>query len=60
MDDEISINLFCRSLDSRLGRLLRSMKVLLEYGLSGHASGDCGLAGLGTDLMVLFCFFDFF
>ncbi len=48
MDDEISIRLFCHSLDSRLRLLLRLMKVLLEYGdyngLSGHAAGDCRLS----------------
>ena len=53
MDDEILINLFCPSLDSRLGLLLRSMKVLLEYGLSGHASGDCGWLRNGSDGAVL-------
>ena len=42
MDDEISINLFCHSLGSRL-RLLRSVKVLLDFGLSGHAARDCRL-----------------
>jgi hypothetical protein len=43
MDDEISIRLFCHSLGSRLRLLLRLLKVLLEYGLSGHAAGDCRL-----------------
>jgi hypothetical protein len=42
MDDEISIHLYC-SLDSRWRLLLRLMKVLLEDGLSGHATGDCRL-----------------
>ena len=39
MDDEISIILFCHYLGSRL-RLLRLVKVLLEFGLSGHAARD--------------------
>jgi hypothetical protein len=43
MDDEISIQLFCHSLDSWLRLLLRSVKVLLEFGLSGHAARDCRL-----------------
>ena len=43
MDDEISINLFCHSLGSRLRLLLRLVKVLLEFGLSGHAARDCRL-----------------
>ena len=43
MADEISINLFCHSLGSRLRLLLRLVKVLLEYGLSGHAARDCRL-----------------
>ncbi len=43
------------SLDSPLRLLLRLVKVLLEYGLE-----TVGLAGLGTDLMVLFFFCDFF
>ena len=43
MDDEISINLFCHSLGSRLRLLLRLVKGLLEFGLSGHAAGDCWL-----------------
>ena len=43
MDDEISIHLFCHSLGSRLRLLLRLVKVLLEYGLSGHAARDCWL-----------------
>ena len=41
MDDAISILLLCHSLDSRLRPLLRLMKVLLEFGLSGHAARDC-------------------
>jgi hypothetical protein len=65
MDDVISIHLFCHSLDSRLRLLLRLVKVLLEYGLSDtllRTNGLAGLgtAGLGTDLVVLFFFFDFF
>jgi hypothetical protein len=43
MDDGISFPLFCKSLDSLLRLLLRLEKVLLEYGLSGHAAGDCRL-----------------
>jgi hypothetical protein len=43
MDDAISILLFCHSLDSRLRLLLRLMKILLEFGLSGHAARDCRL-----------------
>jgi hypothetical protein len=43
VDDGISIHLFCHSLDSRLRRLLRLVKVLLEYGLSGQAAWDCWL-----------------
>ena len=43
MDDEISINLFCHSLGSWLRLLLRLVKVLLEFGLSGHAARDCRL-----------------
>ena len=35
MDDEISINLFCHSLGLWLRLLLRLVKVLLEFGLSG-------------------------
>jgi hypothetical protein len=66
MDDDISIYSFCRSLDSRLRMLLRLVKFLFEYGLSGLAAGESvgtvGLAGhgLGMDLMVLFIFCDFF
>ena len=55
MGDEISIHLFCHSLGSRLRLLLRLVKVLLEFGHSGH-----GLADLGMDLMALFFFCDFF
>ena len=40
--------------------LLRLVKVLLEFGHSGHAAGDVGLADLGMDLMVLFFFCNFF
>ncbi len=43
MDDGISIHLFCHSLDARLRLVLRLLNVLLEYGLSGHAAGDCRL-----------------
>jgi hypothetical protein len=43
MDNAISILLFCHSLDSRSRLLLRLMKVLLEFGLSGHAARDCKL-----------------
>ena len=43
MDDEISINLICHSLGSLLRLLLRLVKVLLEFGLSGHAARDCRL-----------------
>jgi len=43
MDDEISIQLFCHSLDSWLRLLLGSVKVLLEFGLLGHAARDCRL-----------------
>ncbi len=57
MDDRISIHLFCHfeSLDSRLGLLLRLVKVLFEYGLSGHAAGDCLLGWFrdGSDSAVL-------
>ena len=56
MDDEISIQLFCHSLDSWLRLLLRSVKVLLEFGLSGHAVGE---ADLVMDQMVLFFFCEF-
>jgi hypothetical protein len=60
MDDEISIHVFYHSLDSRLRLLLRLMKVLLEYRLSGYAAGDCRLGWFrdGSDGAVLFC--DFF
>ena len=43
MDNEISDNLFCHSLGSLLRLLLRLVKGLLEFGLSGHAAGDCRL-----------------
>ena len=43
MGDEISIHLFGNSLGSRLRLLLRLVKVLLEFGHSGHAAGDCRL-----------------
>ena len=38
MDDEISIHLFCHSLGSRLRLLLKLVKVVFEYGLSGHSA----------------------
>ena len=55
MDDEISIQLFCHSLDSWLRLLLRSVKVLLEFGLSGHAARDCRLGWFrdGSDGAIL-------
>ena len=55
MDDAISILLFCHSLDSRLRLLLRLMKVLLEFGLSGHAARDCRLGWFvdGSDGAIL-------
>ena len=55
MDDEISIQLFCYSLDSKLGLLLKSVKVLLEFGLSGHAVRDCrlGRSSDGSDGAIL-------
>ncbi len=45
MDGEISIHLFCHSLGSRLPvrLLLRLMRALLKYGLSGHAARGCRL-----------------
>ena len=43
MDDEISINLFYHSLGSLLRLLLRLVKVLLKFGLSGHAARNCRL-----------------
>jgi hypothetical protein len=63
MDDVISIHLFCHSLDSWLRLLLRLVKVLqllLENGLADTLLGTVDLAGLGTDLMVLFIFCEFF
>ena len=56
MDDVISIHLFCLSLESQLRLLLRLVKVLLEYGLAGHAAGDCRLGWFrdGSDGAVLF------
>ena len=60
MDDEISIRLFCHSLDSQLRLLLRLMKVLLEYRLRDTLLGTVGLAGLRMGLMVLVYFCDFF
>ena len=50
MDEEISIHLFCHSLGSQLGLLLRLVKVLLEDGLSGHAARDCGLGWIRDGL----------
>ena len=44
MDDEISIHLFCHSLGSQLRLLLRLVKVLLEYGLLGHAGSGWDLS----------------
>ncbi len=41
--DEVSIHLFCHSLGTRLRRLLRLVRVPHEFGLSGHAAGDCRL-----------------
>ncbi len=57
MDDGISVHLFCHSLDSRLRLVLRLVKVLLEFGLSGHAAGDCRLGWFrdesdGADLLL--------
>ena len=43
MDDGISIHLFCHSLGSRLGLVLRLVKALPEYDFSGHAARDCRL-----------------
>ena len=40
MDDEISINLLCHYLGSRLRLVLRLVKVLFEFGLSGQATRD--------------------
>ena len=55
MGDEISIHLFCHSLGSRLRLLLRLVKVLLEFGHSGHAAGDCRLGWFrdGSDGAIL-------
>ena len=55
MGDEISIHLFCHSLGSRLRLLLRLVKVLLEFGLSGHAAGGCRLGRFrdGSDGAIL-------
>ena len=55
MDDEISFHLFCHSLGSQLGLLLRLVKVLLEYGRSGHAARDCRLGWFrdGSDGAIL-------
>ena len=65
MGDEISIHLFCHSLGSRLGLLLRLVKVLLDSGSLSLAFrdtllGTVCLADLGMDLMVLFFFCYFF
>jgi hypothetical protein len=43
MDIEISIDMFCHSLSLLLRLLLRLVKVLLEFGLTGHVAGDCQL-----------------
>ena len=43
MDIEISIDMFCHSLSLRLRLLLRLVKVLLEFGLTGHVASDCQL-----------------
>ncbi len=40
--------------------VLRSVNVLLEFGLAGHDAETVGFAGLGMDLMVPFLFYDFF
>ena len=53
------IILFCHSLGSRLGLLLRLMKVLLGFGFSGPLPEIVCLADLGMDQMVLFFFCDF-
>ena len=55
MDDELSIHLFCNSLGPRLRLLLRLVKVLLGYGLSGHAARDCRLGWFrdGSDGAIL-------
>ena len=55
MDDEISIQLFCHSLYSWIRPMLRSVKVLLEFGLSGHAARDCWLGWFrnGSDGAIL-------
>ena len=55
MDDEIPIHLFCHSLGSLLGLLLRLVNVLLEYGLSGHAARHCRIGWFsdGSDGAIL-------
>ena len=55
MDDELSVNMFCHSLGSRLRLLLRLVKVLLEFGLSGHVAWDCRLGWYrdGSDVAIL-------
>jgi hypothetical protein len=55
MDDEISMHSFCLSLNSRLRLLLTLVKVLLEFGLSGHAARNCRLGWFrkGSDGPVL-------
>jgi hypothetical protein len=55
MDYAISILLFCHSLDSTLRLLLRLIKVLLEFGRSGHAVRDCRLGWFrdGSDGAIL-------
>jgi hypothetical protein len=44
MNDEISIHMFCHSLD--WGCCWGLVKVLLEYDLSGHVAGECRLGWL--------------
>jgi hypothetical protein len=41
MDNDRSIHLFCHSMHSQLRLLLRLVKVVLEFGLLGHAAEDC-------------------
>ena len=59
MDDEISTQLFCHSLESWLRLLLRSVKVLLNLAFRDSLLGTVGLADLGMDQMVLFFFCEF-
>ncbi len=55
MDNVISILLFCHSLGSWLRLLLRLVKVLVGYGLSGHAARHCRLGWFrdGSDGAIL-------